>query len=289
MKNKDNRRTKPVNRSKAGTVVSFLCVLVLGIFMAIPFVYAVNNAFKPLNELFVFPPKLFVQNPTLDNFRDLFSMMADGDVPFSRYFFNTFLVTAVGTVIHIFVASYAAFLLAKFQFPGRKLIFEIVVLSLMFVPQVTAIPNYMTMADLHMIDTPFSLIVPAIGGALGLFLMKQFIETMVPDAVLEAARIDGAGIFRTFWSIVMHLVKPAWLTLAIFSIQNLWNINSGTTILSEEWKTLSFALSQIVAGGIARAGVSSAVAVIIMIVPVVSFILTQSNVVETMSSSGMKD
>lgn len=282
------KRHKHLNRSGVGTVVNFLFVLLLGLFMMIPFIYAVNNAFKPLDELFIYPPKMFVQHPTMNNFTDLFVIMGESTVPFSRYLFNTLFVTLVGTVGHVLVASLAAFVLAKYQFPGDKLLFGMVVLSLMFVPQVTAIPNYLTMSQLGWVDTPLALIIPAFGSSLGLFLMKQFMENMVPTEILESARVDGSGILRLFFQIALPMVKPAWMTLVIFQVQALWNINSGTYIIREEWKTLSYALSQIVAGGIARAGVGSAVAVIIMIVPIVAFIVTQSQIVETMSTSGLK-
>ena len=279
---------KKMNRSRLGTAIGFLFVLALSLFMLIPFVYSVSNAFKPLDELFIYPPRLFVQHPTTNNFSELFVLMNQSEVPFSRYVFNTLAVTAMGTAGHVLIASLAAFVLAKYKIPGSNLIFSAVLLSLMFVPQVTAIPNFITMSQLKWVDTPMSLIVPAFGSSLGLFLMKQFMETMVPNETLESARVDGANILQIFFRIAMPMVKPAWLTLIIFSVQNLWNVNSGTYIISEQWKTLSYALSQIISGGIARAGVGSAVAVIIMIVPVSIFIFSQSQIVETMSSSGIK-
>ncbi len=167
--------------------------------------------------------------------------------------------------------------------------FKLIVLALLFNASVTAIPNFMMMTWLHLLDNPLALIVPAFGSSLGLYLMKQFMEQMVQDSVLEAARIDGAGEWRVFWGIVMPTVKPAWLTLIIFSFKDLWNIGATNYIYSENLKTLNYAMSQILAGGIARAGVGAAAAVIMMIVPITVFIITQSNVVETMGASGMKE
>lgn len=282
------KRRKKLNRSAAGTFFSFIILFMLGLFMLLPFVFSVNNAFKPIDELFIYPPKLFVMNPTLNNFYEISVVMEQSVLPFSRFLLNSIIITVTGTVGHILIASFAAFILAKYDFPGNKLIFNLVVLSLMFVPQVTAIPNYLTMSTLGWIDTPLALIVPAFGSSLGLFLMKQFMETMIHDDILEIARVEGANIFQLFIKIVMPMVKPAWLTLAIFSIQNLWNIGGTTYILSDKWKTLPYALSQIVSGGIARAGVGSAVAVVIMIVPITSFVLSQTQIVETMSTSGIK-
>ena len=167
--------------------------------------------------------------------------------------------------------------------------FKIIVITLMFNGTVTAIPNFMVMTWLRLLDNYASLILPAFGSTLGLYLMKQFMEQMVNDSLLEAARIDGAGEWKIFWHLVMPLVKPAWLTLIIFSFKDLWNIGGTVYIHTEELKTFNYAMSQILSGGIARAGVGSAAAVIMMVVPVAVFIMSQSNVVETMGASGMKE
>jgi len=214
--------------------------------------------------------------------------MSDSWVPFSRYLSNTLLITIIGTIGHIILASMAAYALEKFEFPGKKILFTSVVLSLMFAPQVTSIPSYLVISKLNMIDSLSSIIVPALKGSLGLYLMKQFMVT-VPDQLLESSRIEGASEWTILWKIVMPLVKPAWLTLMIFLIRDLWNASGGTYIFSEQLKTLPLALSQLAGGGIARSGVASAVTFIMIIVPVVAFIITQSNVIETMSTSGIKE
>lgn len=278
-----------INRSFGGDMGLFAFLTLGGVFMALPLVLSISNAFKPLDELWVFPPRFFVRNPTLKNFQDLFILMSNSWVPFSRYIFNTVFITLVGTAGHVLVASLCAYPLAKYKFPGSNLFFKMIVLSLMFSGSVTAIPNYIIMSQLGWINTYSSLIVPAFGMTLGLFLMKQFMEQMVPDAILSSAKIDGASEWRIFWSIVMPIVKPAWLTLIIFSVQALWNIGNNYFIYSEELKTLPYALGQIQSAGIARAGVGAAVAVIMMIVPVGIFIISQSNIIETMSTSGIKD
>ena len=280
---------KKLNRSLTGDVGVYLMLTLMGLFMALPLVYAVSNAFKPFDELFVFPPRFFVRNPTMDNFKDLFTVMSSSWVPFSRYLFNTVFITVVGTVGHIMLSSFAAYALSKFDFPGRNLVFSMVVLSLMFSPAVTAIPNYIIMSEINWIDNYLALIVPAMGASLGLYLMKQFMEQLLPDALLEAARIDGAGEMYIFMRIVMPIVKPAWITLAILTIQALWGSTGGVYIYSEQLKTLPFALNQIIASGIGRAGVGAAVSVIIMIVPVLTFLFSQSKILETMATSGMKD
>jgi len=279
---------KKVNRSWYGTLALFLFIGLVGAFMALPLIYTINNAFKPLDEIFLFPPRFFVRNPTTNNFVDLVHLMADSWVPFSRYIFNTFFITIVGTAGHIIFSAAAAYPLAKQKFPGKAILFNIVVLALMFSPHVTAIPNYMTMSVLGWVDTYMAIIVPAFAFPLGLYLMKQFME-QIPDSLLESARMDGASEYRIFWKIVMPLVKPAWLTLMILLFQQLWGTDGGQFIYSEELKTMNYAMGQIIQGGIARAGAAAAVAFLLMSVPITVFLFSQASIIQTMATSGMKD
>ena len=283
------KATKRVSRSVGGTVCLFIFMIIFAFFMVLPMWLAICNSLKPLSELCEFPPKFYVRNPTLKNFIDMFNDMSDSLVPFTRYIFNTLFITAAGTAGNIILSSMCAFPLAKKKFPGKEGIFQVIVLSLMFNGTVTAIPNYIIMSALGWIDTPWSLIIPAFASTLGLYLMKQFMEQSVPTSLLEAARIDGASQWLIFWKIVMPCVKPAWLTQLLLSVQALWNLGSSTYIFSDEKKTLAYALSQIVSGGIAKAGVGAAVAVFMMIVPIGIFIFSQSNIIDTMATSGMKD
>ncbi len=284
---KKRKGVKP-SHSRAGNFFNMFLLVLLGLFMVVPLVLSISNSLKPLEELFVFPPRLFVRNPTLKNFHDVFVLMSESWVPFSRYIFNTVLITVVGTLGHLIIASLCAYALAKHKFPGRNLIFGVIVTALMFAGQVTAIPNYLIMSKIGWLDSYLALIIPAIGKPMGLFLMKQFME-QIPDSLLEAARIDGSTEFLTFFKIAMPQVKPAWLTLIIFSFQDLWNMQGSNFIYSEDLKTLPYALSQIAAGGISRAGATAAVTVIMMIVPITIFIINQSSIVETMASSGIKE
>lgn len=281
------KRRQP-NRSRAGDFMIYLFLILVALAMVFPLVFAISSALKPLDELFMFPPKLFAQNPTLDNFQDLFVTMGKSWVTFSRYIFNTVFITAVGTGGHLIVASMGAFVLAKYDFPGAKLFFGIVVVALMFNGYVTAIPNYLIINALGWIDTYWAIIIPAFAAPIGLFLMKQFMEG-IPMSLIEAAKIDGANEWRVFSDIVMPNVKPAWLTLIIFSVQGLWNNKAATFIYSEENKTLVYALQQIQSGGIARTGQAAAVTVIVMLVPIAIFILSESQILETMANSGLKD
>lgn len=282
-------RERKLNRSTHGTVLLLVILLFFAAFMVLPVVLAVSNALKPLNELWEFPPRLIPKEPTMKNFADMFNIMSGSLVPFTRYFFNTILITVVGTVGNLLFSAMCAYPLAKKRFPGRRAIFKVIEMTLMFNATVTAIPCYIVMARLHWIDTYLALIVPTFASSLGLYLIKQFMETSVPDTLIEAASIDGASQWKTFWHIVVPCVKPALLTQMLLSVQSLWNLGTSTYIFSDEKKTLSYALGQIVSGGVARAGVGAAVVVFMMIVPITIFIICQNNILDTMSTSGLKE
>ena len=291
---KQNEKVKRISRaglarSVGGDIVNFLLLCVIAAFMALPLLYVVSNAFKPLDEIFVYPPRLYVIHPTVSNFSDLASLMSQSWIPFSRYIFNSVFVTVVSTFVQILFVSMAAYVLEKREVPGRKGFFKVVVTSLMFSGSVTAVPNYIIMNGLGMVNTYWALILPAIASSMGLFLMKQFVATSVPTAILEAARVDGAHELTIFWRIVMPLVKPAWLTLIIFAFQSIWATNGNGYIYTETLKPLHYALSQVVSGGVARTGSAAAVSLIMLLPPLAVFIITQSNILNTMASSGIKE
>ena len=278
-----------LSRSAGGDAGITVILVLLGAFMFLPMIYVVMQSLKPLDELWMYPPKFYVVSPTLRNYKDLFTLMNISWVPFSRYIFNTVLVSVAGTAGHLFLASLAAYALAKIKFPGRDLMFQTVQMSLMFNATVTAITQFILMSALGWLDSYLALIVPAWCSSLGLYLMKQFMDTNVNDSVLESSRLDGASELRTFWVIAMPMVKPAWLTLIIYSFQGLWNAGASMYIYSEQYKSFNYAIGQITAGGIKRAGASAASQVIMMLVPILIFVISQSNIIETMGSSGMKD
>jgi putative chitobiose transport system permease protein len=282
------RRQKQLNRSAAGNGILFFLMGICGVFMALPLVMIVNNALKPLDEIFVYPPKIFVSNPSLENFSDLFVIMNTTWVPFSRYILNTIIITGVGTVGHVILASLAAYPLAKHDFPGKKFLFKLVVLSLMFSWTVTQIPNYMIISWLRLNNTYLALILPAWQFGMGLYLMKQFID-QIPDSLIESCRLDGGSEYQIFWKIIMPNVKPAWLTLAIFQFQQMWSNTGNSFLRDEQLKPMQYALQQITAGGAARAGAAAAVQFIVAAIPIIFFLACQSNILETMTTSGMKE
>ncbi len=278
-----------LNRSAGGDAGITIMLTILGAFMFLPMVYVIMQSLKPLDELWMFPPRFYVMKPTFKNYRDLFMLMNTSWVPFSRYIFNTVFTSIAGTFGNLFCSSLAAYAMAKIKFPGGKTMFKTVRTSLMFHSTVTGITSFIIMTGLGLLDSYWAIIIPAWASSLGLYLMKQFMETNVTDAVLESARLDGATELRTFWTIAMPMVKPAWLTLIIYSFQGLWNAGSSIYIHSEQLKSFNYAIGQIMAGGIKRAGASAASMVIMMLVPILVFVISQSNIIETMGSSGMKD
>lgn len=282
------RNGRKINRSRGGNFLMFLFLFVFGAFMVLPLIYTVICAFKPLNELFIFPPRFYVVNPTTENFSTMMRLISASRVPFSRYLFNSIFVAIIGTVGGIIIGALAAYPLAKHKFAGKAIMLNVVVWAMMFRGEVIGISQYIIIAGLGLINTYWSILLPTLAGTMGVYLMRQFMESSIPDDILEAAKIDGAGEWFIFWRIVMPNVKPAWLTLAIFSFQGIWHATGSTYIYDEPMKMLPTAMSQIVAGGISRQGAASAVAMFMMIPPILLFIFSQSSIMETMSKSGLK-
>jgi len=239
-------------------------------------------------ELFEFPPKLYAVNPTDQNYTDMMKLVGSQWVPFSRYAFNSVVIAVSVTVLQLVFASSAAYALAKVKFPGVKFFNKLITLALLFTSQVLFIMQYLVMASLNLIDTLAAVILPAISTAMGLFLMIQFMG-QIHDAMIEAAKLDGASHIRICWQIVMPNVKPAWLTLMIFAFQGAWQINGYAFIYSEQLKPIPAVLQQIATEVIKRAGVAAATVVIMMVPPIVLFLIAQSNIIETMAQSGIKD
>lgn len=280
---------KRYTRSKLGNFTLVFFLVLGGLFSTLPLIYCVCTSFKPLDELLIFPPRFFVSRPTIGNYTILPDLLSSLKVPLSRYIFNSLFISFFTTFIYIIIALMAAYVLSKATFKGCKTIFWIVQFSLMFNSFTLAVPQYLIFSKLHLIDTYWIYILPPLSSTLGVFLGKQYIEGYVPDAFLEAAKIDGANQFKVFWSIVMPTIKPAWLTLLLFTFRDIWATVPNGKIFAEELKILPQIVTQITAGGTARAGSSMAVTVIMMIPPILVFLVSQSNVAEAMSSAGIKE
>ena len=282
-----------LNRSRGGDVGIIIGLCIIGALMMFPLIYTVMNAFKPLEEFFYFPPIVIPHNPTMSNFTYLFQLMSTSWVPFSRYIFNTVFITVAGVAGNLIICSMAGYALSKIPFPGRGFFFQLCQKSLMFSATVASIITFIIMTLLGWVDTYFAIIIPAWATPLNLYLMKQFMDGNISEEMLESARLDGSSEFRTFMFIAMPLVKPGWLTLIVYSFQNLWNTASTPYIYSEQLKTINYAIGQILNGDTVmttlRQGASAASTLIMLIVPVIVFIISESNIIETMGSSGMKD
>ncbi|MDE6780733.1 MAG: carbohydrate ABC transporter permease [Ruminococcus sp.] len=275
-------------RKKSGTVMIFVFLSVLGIFMFFPVYLTIVMSVKPVEELFVFPPKLYTLRPTLKNFSDMSEVIRQNRVPFSRYVFNSVAVTVSVTFLQSVIISMAAFVLAKCRFVGRKLINNIIVISLLYQSNVIYIMQYIVINKLNLTDSLYALILPSAASPMGTFLMKQSISQL-PDSIIESAKMDGAGLFRICWQIVMPNQKPALMTLIIFAFQSSWNMQSGAFVFHEEYKTLPTVVNQISSAGMVRAGVSMAAAVVMLVPPVIVFTMVQGQIIETMAHSGIKD
>jgi ABC-type glycerol-3-phosphate transport system permease component len=275
-----------------GGMFLYFWLTAFALLMLAPLVYLVSTAFKPLEELFLFPPRFFVINPTMKNFYDLLLITGSSAVPFSRYIFNSVVVTLASVSLGVFISAMAAYPLSKHPMPFRKQIFSLVILALMFAPAVTQIPQYLVVTQLGMMNTYWALIIPGLAVPVFLFLTKQFLD-QIPDALLEAAKIDGAGEWRVFWTIILPMLKPALATVVLFSFISTWNDPAPAMLYttSENMKTLPLALSTI-SGGVgvvARVGAGAAAAFLTIIPVIIVFVITQRMVLETMAHSGIKD
>lgn len=280
---------KRYTRSKAGNFFYFFFLFAAGVFSLLPMIYCVVTSFKPLDELLVFPPTLFtVKRPTLSNYSALPDLISSLSIPLSRYIFNTVFIAAVGTALTVVFSAMAAFVLSKTDIKYKGIIFTVIQFALLFNTYTLAIPQYIIYSQLRVINTYFVYLFPTLASSMGVFLMKQYMDGYVPDALIEAAHIDGADWFRIFSRIIVPIIKPCVLTLTLFTFLGLWNVQSTGTIFSEQLKTLPTVMSTIAAGGLARTGSSMATSVIMMIPPVLVYLISQSSIKETMSSAGIK-
>ncbi|MEF3352235.1 carbohydrate ABC transporter permease [Paenibacillus sp. GYB006] len=275
-----------------GGIVLYIFLTLLGLLMLAPLVYMISTAFKPVSELFLFPPRFFVNNPTLLNFRDLLLVTGTTSVPFSRYIFNSLFISICIVFFGVMISAMAAYPLAKHNMPFRGAIFNMVVLALMFSPLVVQIPQYLLVSKLGLINTYWALILPYLAAPMGIFLMTQFLRQL-PDALLEAARMDGASEWKVFVSVVLPMLKPAISTFALFSFISAWNDPYPAMVYTteEDMKSLPLAIQTIGggAGVVARVGTLAAASLLMIIPTILVFIITQRMVLQTMAHSGLKE
>lgn len=283
------RFRKKVVQISASRVLLYIFIGALVCFTALPLIYVVVTAFKPIDELLKFPPQFIVKKPTLQSFKDLVVAASSSSVPFLRNVVNSIFIAVANVLLTIVVASMGAYSMAKMQLPLKKQIFSLVVAAMMFPATVLTIPTYMIVDGLGMINTYWALIVPKVAGAFNFFMMKQFCE-QIPIPILEAARIDGATELRIFRSIVFPFLSPAIATLVVFSFTGIWNDGSGDLIYitNEAMRTLPTAISSIATGGLSRSGAMTAATFIMTTPTIIIYTLMQRRVIETMAHSGIK-
>lgn len=284
---------KRINPQKfeRGQIKIILLILPLVVFMALPLIFIANHAFKPMDELYAFPPTFFVRNATLDNFTKLIKFSRNNSIPMSRYVFNSLLVTILTVGLSLLFTTMAAFALSKIKFKGRNMMVNINQIAIMFVATAVLIPRYLVISKLGLINTIWAHVLPLIATPVALFLVKQFVE-QVPDSLLEAAYMDGATDFQVYRKIIIPMIKPAMATATILVFQQVWtNMETSNYFTNTDgMKTLTFYMNTLVNANntVAGQGIAAAATLIMFIPNLVLFIILQNGVMNTMAHSGIK-
>jgi len=274
-----------------GQIKILLILLPLALFMAMPIVFIISHAFKPMEELFAFPPRFFVNNPTLDNFTKLIKFSRSAGIPLTRYLFNSLIVTVLTVAMSLLLTTCAAFAFSKIKFRGRALMLQINQIAIMFVATAVLIPRYMVISRTGLIDTVLAHVLPLVAMPVALFLVKQFVD-QVPDSLIEAAHLDGATDLQVYWKIVLPIIRPAVATAMVLVFQQVWtNLETSSYFTNDEsMKTLTFYMNTLVnaSNGVAGQGVAAAASLIMFIPNLILFIICQNAVMNTMANSGIK-
>lgn len=283
---------KAIGRLDKFQLLLVLLLTALAVFMLMPIVYMVNHAFKPLNELFKYPPTFIVEHPTLQNFTSLFTAAQSTIVPVSRYAFNSLISTGLTVFISTLFSALCAFPLSKGKFPGKEMLFSVIIISLMFAPETVQIPRYFVISELGIINRYWGHVFPLVAAPVGVFLLKQFID-QIPNELMEAARLEGAKELTLFAKVIVPLCMPAIATVAILAFQGAWsNLETSMFFMEDEtMKTLPFYIQTLTSGlgnSVARQGAAAAAALLLFIPNLLFFLLLQHKVISTMMHSGIK-
>jgi len=277
-----------IQRSQLPAYIALTPMVLLSL---LPILYIVFTAFKPIGELFAYPPKFITLRPTFDNFRKLFEASENTVFPLSMYLFNSVVSTVLVVFLGMAIALCAAYVLSKKRFRGREFIFKMNTLSMMFVATAVSIPRYLVVKEVGLLDSFFANVVPMLALPVGVFLLKQFVDQL-PDALVEAAKIDGANDYQIIWKIVLPIVKPAMSTVAILLFQHSWNSMEASNLFinTESLKTFAFYMNSLSnsGNGVAGVGMSAAAALLMFLPNVILFVIMQSKVMSTMAHSGLK-
>lgn len=293
LKIKVNHVFYSIRHTKLSTIVILSLLTAVALVSLLPIVYVICNAFKPLEELFVYPPQFFVKNPTMQNFWDFIYATDVSTVPFTRYLFNSVVVTITATALIILVSLCCAFAFSKLKFPGQNGLFSMITIALMFSPEAVVITRYLIVSELNIIDTIWAHILPHLALPMGVFLIKQFMD-QVPNSLCEAAKIDGASELRILWSIITPAVLPAVGAVLIIAFQNVWGDMTTSTLYttSESMKTLPYFVNSLTSGltatSVARKGATAAAGLLMLLPNFIIFAVLQKSMIATMVTSGIK-
>ncbi|XEC96112.1 carbohydrate ABC transporter permease [Paenibacillus tarimensis] len=280
------RRYSPMEK------ISFVLLVLLSMFMLVPIVYIFNHALKPYQELFIYPPNIFVRQPSFQNFMELVSITKGTAIPITRYIFNSLVVTALAVFAITIVSAMCAYPISKHKFPGHKLVFATILLTLLFVPETVSIPRYLVISQLGIFNTYWGHVLPLVAVPTGVFLMKQFIDQL-PDELLDSAKMDGAKEFTIFLKIVCPIIMPAIATIGIIAFNSAWGNTETSTLYmqDEEMRTFPFYIDTLTSGmanSVARQGAAAAAALLLFLPNLIIFLAFQSKVIATMAHSGIK-
>ncbi|SFB74966.1 carbohydrate ABC transporter permease [Butyrivibrio sp. YAB3001] len=285
-------RTNP-DKFEKSQIKIYLLILPMVLLCGLPIVFIIFHAFKPMEELFAFPPKFITTHPTLDNFRKLAKASRSAGIPISKYVFNSLFITAVVVFCSLLFSTMAAYALSKLRFKGRNVMMQINQIALMFVSVAVMIPRYLIVNKLGMIDTYLAEILPLIALPVGLFLVKQFVD-QVPDSLIEAAYMDGAKEWQIYLKVIIPLIKPAIATAAILVFQQVWtNLETSNYYINDDsLKSLAFYMNTLTSTSttntVAGQGVAAAASLIMFLPNLILFCILQKNVMNTMAHSGIK-
>jgi len=281
------------DRFDKGQIKIYLFVIPLVLITGLPIVFIIFHAFKPMEELFAFPPKFITLHPTLDNFRKLFKASRSAGIPLSKYVFNSIFITLATVLGSLVFSTMAAYSLSKLKYKGRLTMLKINEVALMFVSVAVMIPRYLVVNKLGLIDTYWAEILPLIPLPVALFLIKQFTD-QVPDSLIEAAYVDGAKEWQIYTRIIIPLTKPAIATAAILVFQQVWtNLEASNYYINDDsLKTLSFYMNTLTSttttNTVAGQGIAAAASLIMFLPNLILFCILQKNVMNTMAHSGIK-
>ena len=276
-----------------GTWMVILLLTCISAVFVLPIIYIVCNAFKPLNELFLYPPRFFVKNPTLQNFYEFIYATDTSIVPFSRYLFNSLFVTVITVALTIVFSLACAFAFSKMKFPGKGWLFKVIIVALMFSPEAVVITRYLIVSGMGLLDTFWAHILPQLALPMGVFMIKQFMD-QIPDSLCEAAHIDGANDFQVLFRIIAPSVAPAIGTVLIVSFQAVWGDTTTSTLytFTESRKTMPYFISTLTSGitgsSVARVGAAAAAGLILFLPNFIIFFVLQKSMIATMVTSGIK-